>query len=172
MGELATPDTASTDVSTHVEQVVDLVVSRALTQAVLVGFSYGGYVIGGVADRVPERIARLIYLDAFLPQAGKCFLDLLPPPVRATMEAAAAEHGEGWRIPPAPVEMVGGIGALEPGVDPEHVDAVLARRGPHPIGTYRQVVDPESGTMPRIFLSCTDKAAGDPLLAQLSLIHI
>lgn len=131
--------------------------------------SYGGFVITGVADAVPDRIARLVYLDAFVPQPGRSFFDILPAPAREAMEDAAMRLGDGWRIPPAPIEMVGGIGALEPGVDPSHVDAVLSRRGPHPIGTYREVMSEpfrHSAHVPREFPVCTDKPVGDPLVAQ------
>ena len=85
------------------------------------------------------------------------------------MEAAAAEHGEGWRIPPATVEMVG-ASCPQPGVDPEHVDAVLARRGPHPIGTYARSWTPSPARCADL-LSCTDKAAGTQLLAQAATLR-
>lgn len=85
------------------------------------------------------------------------------------MERAASTYGDGWRIPPAPIETVGGLGALEPGVDRGHVDAVLARRGSHPIGTYREVMTEPfrySAHVPREYLACVDKPAGDPLVGQ------
>ena len=45
---------------------------------VLVGFSYGGLVAGGAIDRVPDRVAALIYLDAFVPVPGRSMFDLMP----------------------------------------------------------------------------------------------
>lgn len=168
VGELATPDARSTTVSTHVDQVVALVDSERITGAVLLGFSYGGYVITGVARRVPHAVSRLVYLDAFVPEPGLSLLDQLPPPVRDVIVDAADRFGDGWRIPP-PVQAVGGLGALEPGVDPDRVDAVLARRGPHPLGTYTQVTAGGAGPadeLPRTYLHCTDKPPGDPMTAQ------
>ena len=61
---LATPET---DLDTHVEDVVEVLYYEDLTDVVLVGHSYGGMVVTGVADRVPERLAHLVYLDADVP---------------------------------------------------------------------------------------------------------
>lgn len=55
---------------THIEDVVNLILFENLHDIILVGHSYGGMVISGVADRMPDRIARLIYLDALLPNDG------------------------------------------------------------------------------------------------------
>ena len=59
--------------------VVGLAEMEDLSNAVLVGHSYGGMVITGVADRVPARLSRLVYLDAFVPEDGKCTLDYVVP---------------------------------------------------------------------------------------------
>jgi pimeloyl-ACP methyl ester carboxylesterase len=66
----------NTNLSTHIEDVVQLVEYENLTDIVLVGHSYGGMVITGVADRIPERIAHLVYLDAFLPRDGQALVDM------------------------------------------------------------------------------------------------
>ncbi|HVW21104.1 MAG TPA: alpha/beta fold hydrolase [Opitutaceae bacterium] len=65
---LATP---AVGVSVHIQDVVNAIVWEDLHDVVLVGHSYGGMVITGVADRIPGRIRRLIYLDAFLPENGE-----------------------------------------------------------------------------------------------------
>jgi pimeloyl-ACP methyl ester carboxylesterase len=65
---LSSPDVG---LSTHIEDIVNLILWENLHEVVLVGHSYGGMVITGVADRVPDRIKRLIYLDAFLPENGE-----------------------------------------------------------------------------------------------------
>jgi pimeloyl-ACP methyl ester carboxylesterase len=62
--------------ATHIADVVNTILWEDLRDVVLVGHSYGGMVITGVADRVPERIHRLVYLDAFLPDSGERTLDL------------------------------------------------------------------------------------------------
>lgn len=55
---------------THIEDIVNLIRFEDLRNIILVGHSYGGMVISGVADRMPDRIARLVYLDAFVPNDG------------------------------------------------------------------------------------------------------
>ena len=62
-----------TSLSTHVDDVIGCLPDRAAAGLVLVGFSYGGLVAAGVIDRIPERVAMLVYLDAFVPcRAGQC----------------------------------------------------------------------------------------------------
>jgi len=57
--------------STHIDDVVNTILFEDLHDIILVGHSYGGMVITGVADRVPDRIQRLVYLDAFVPNDGE-----------------------------------------------------------------------------------------------------
>jgi pimeloyl-ACP methyl ester carboxylesterase len=64
--------------STHVDDVVNELRWKDLEAVVLVGHSYGGLVITGVADRIPERIASLVYVEAFIPEDGQSFSDLVP----------------------------------------------------------------------------------------------
>ena len=70
---------ADVDLDTHIADVVSLLEMEDLCDVVLVGHSYGGMVITGAADRAPERIGRLVYLDAFVPENGKCTLDYVVP---------------------------------------------------------------------------------------------
>ena len=65
---LATPEVG---LYTHIKDVVNMILFEDLKNIVLVGHSYGGMVITGVADSVPERIAQMIYLDAFVPEDGE-----------------------------------------------------------------------------------------------------
>jgi pimeloyl-ACP methyl ester carboxylesterase len=65
---LARPDVG---LSLHIEDVVNMILFEDLRDITLVGHSYGGMVITGVADRVPERIKRLVYLDAMVPNDGE-----------------------------------------------------------------------------------------------------
>jgi pimeloyl-ACP methyl ester carboxylesterase len=96
---LASPDN---DLDTHIEDVLGVLKFEDLRDVVLIGHSYGGMVATGVADRAPERIARLIYLDAFVPEDGQALADFWPEPERRRrMEAMKA--GDGWRVAPNPV---------------------------------------------------------------------
>jgi pimeloyl-ACP methyl ester carboxylesterase len=62
---------AGVNLETHIVDVVAELEARDVTDAVLVGHSYGGMVITGVADRVPERVDALVYLDALVPHDGE-----------------------------------------------------------------------------------------------------
>jgi pimeloyl-ACP methyl ester carboxylesterase len=65
---LASP---SIGLDTHISDVVNAIEFEKLTDVVLVGHSYGGMVITGVAERIPQRIRHLVYVDAFLPESGE-----------------------------------------------------------------------------------------------------
>ncbi|WP_316784532.1 alpha/beta hydrolase [Pedobacter frigiditerrae] len=70
-GERAHLASADVNLSTHVKDVVNQILYENLYDVVLVGHSYGGMVITGVADSIPNRIKKMIYLDAFLPNDGE-----------------------------------------------------------------------------------------------------
>src|SRR5690606_11511219 len=74
---------------TFVNDVVNVLVWEDLNEVILVGHSFAGLVITGVADVVPERLNRLVYLDAFILESGVSTFDTLPAQVVAKMEAAA-----------------------------------------------------------------------------------
>jgi pimeloyl-ACP methyl ester carboxylesterase len=83
LGERFHTATADIGLETHIQDIVNYILFADLRQVILLGHSYGGMVITGVADRIPERIARLVYLDAFLPENGESALDVrrgLPEP--------------------------------------------------------------------------------------------
>ena len=92
---------------THVQDVVGLIEAEELQDIVLVGQSYAGMVITGVADRVPERLSHVVYLDAFVPRDGQSLADLVGPEMMANLEQAARAQGSGWRVPPLPPQACG-----------------------------------------------------------------
>jgi pimeloyl-ACP methyl ester carboxylesterase len=61
----------------HIQQVSDLITFNSLSEIILTGHSYGGMVITGVANLLPEKIRRLVYLDAALPESGQSLFDIL-----------------------------------------------------------------------------------------------
>jgi pimeloyl-ACP methyl ester carboxylesterase len=70
MGEHSNVSNTNIDLDTHIQDVVNIILWEDLHDVVLVGHSYGGMIITGVADRVPDRIKHVIYLDALLPENG------------------------------------------------------------------------------------------------------
>ncbi len=97
---LGTPDT---NLDTHIQDVVNVLVYEDLQDVVLVGYSYGGMVVTGVVDAIPERIKQIIYLDAMVPQDGQAVADLFPEIV-AGMQEIAQQVGDGWQVPHHPPE--------------------------------------------------------------------
>jgi pimeloyl-ACP methyl ester carboxylesterase len=85
---------------THIQDILQLLRHERLSDVVLVGHSYGGMVISGVADTAPERIQTLVYLDAALPESGQAMFDFLPPARRARFIELARSRGDGWMVPP------------------------------------------------------------------------
>jgi pimeloyl-ACP methyl ester carboxylesterase len=75
--------TASVNLDTHIADVANFLTDQQITDAVLVGHSYGGMVITGAADRVPERVAGLVYVDALVPEDGDSCWSLVTEQERA-----------------------------------------------------------------------------------------
>jgi pimeloyl-ACP methyl ester carboxylesterase len=96
---LASP---SNDLKTHIQDVLAVIKYEDLRDIVLIGHSYGGMVATGVADRARDKIAQLIYLDAFVPRDGEGLFDLISPTARQGMRESA-KAGDGWRVPPNPI---------------------------------------------------------------------
>ena len=85
---------------THIEDVFAVLAFEDLHNVVLCGASYGGMAVTGAADRAPERIALLVYVDTLVPVDGQSGIDLLPEGFGALVRAAADEHGHGWVADP------------------------------------------------------------------------
>jgi pimeloyl-ACP methyl ester carboxylesterase len=77
-GERSHLNSTNIDLDTHIQDVVNLILWENLHDVVLVGHSYGGMVITGVADRIPGRLRHLVYVDALLPENGEAERDIRP----------------------------------------------------------------------------------------------
>ena len=109
---------ACPNLETHIEDVANVIRFEELTDVVLCGHSYAGMVISGVADAVPERIAALVYVDAFVPEDGDSWWDLAGDYFR---QLALDQSGsDGLRVAP-PAQR-----------DP--------RCTPHPLASFRQTI--------------------------------
>jgi pimeloyl-ACP methyl ester carboxylesterase len=118
------------NLSTHVTDIANVIKWEDLKDFVLVGHSYGGYVISGVAEQMREPIASIVFLDAFLPDDGQSLSDIASQPVREGI-AAALQRGDAALKPvPASVFRVNEK-------DRAWVDAMCT---PHPIGTFTEKV--------------------------------
>jgi len=138
------------NLSTHIREVADLLFYEDISDVVLVGHSYAGMVITGVAATAPERLKLVIYLDAYLPDEGQTEVDLWPPSMKVEIESGAIEIG-GLRPPPT-TEFLGIT-------DPEMAEWARARITPHPMATYTEPVptgDARSTALGRAYIHCTE----------------
>jgi pimeloyl-ACP methyl ester carboxylesterase len=142
---LATPDI---DLDTHIHDVVNLLYYEDLTDVVLVGWSYGGMIAAGVADRVPQRIAHVVYLDSDVPRNGDTSVPLSQ---HAFREELACNGGDSWRIPPE--FMVSKLAML-----PDEVKSwVVPRLTPHLLRTWLQPIrlTGAASSIPTTYIRCT-----------------
>jgi pimeloyl-ACP methyl ester carboxylesterase len=130
LGERADLARADTNLSTHIEDIVNVFRSEEIHSAVLLGHSYGGMVITGVADQIPEQIAALVYLDAALPEPGQAAIDVLNPG-DALLEEILVARQRGEMALPFPARA-----AQEFGIPEEE----LAKIPPHPIGSFSEPI--------------------------------
>ena len=154
LGERAHLATPQIDLDTHIQDVVNVLFYEDLHDVVLVGHSYGGMVITGVADRAPERLAHLVYLDAAVPADGQALADQVGPERRRELLERAAREGDGWQIPP---------GDLQADDPHEIVTWAAPRRRPQPLKTVTEPLRLTRGetTLPRAYVYCAGGKAPD-----------
>ena len=97
LGSTAGPLTETVTLDTHIQDVVDLMHDHDLQGVVLVGHSYGGMIVTGVAELARDRIGHLVYVDALVPEHGQTALDIMTVPMADTFRQLAVAGG-GWRM--------------------------------------------------------------------------
>ncbi|MET8979363.1 alpha/beta fold hydrolase [Streptomyces sp. NPDC004539] len=139
--------------STHVQDVVALLEAYDARDVVLVGHSYAGQVVTGVADRVPERLSARVHLDAFVGGDGDCAIGLLPAAVAGHYRESVAGSGFGWLVPVRPLERLGVTERAD-------LDWLTPRLTPHPWLTYTEPLSLAGGSelVPGVFIECVDWA--------------
>ena len=112
---------------TWITDIIQLLDAEELRDVILVGHSFGGRVVTAVADRVPQRIRSVVFLDCALAESGQSLMDQLDPSERAK-RLAMAEPSGGLSLPP--------LSALQLGIlDPADQAWVDRRVTPQPLGT-------------------------------------
>lgn len=119
------------NLSTHLTDVLNVFHYDRLDDVALVGHSYGGMVITGVGDRIPERVRALVYLDAFLPEDGQSLFDINVPANTARFIHNAGAIG-GLAVPPPPAAFFNVNAA-----DAARVDELAT---PFPIGCFTEKI--------------------------------
>jgi len=154
LGERAHLANPAIDLNTHIHDVVNVLEYENLQKVILVGHSYGGMVITGVSNEVPDRLAHVVYLDAFVPQDGQALVDITVPERReAILQLAQAAGGF---MPPFPVEQYGVFAEAD-------VRWVKPKLVPHPSKTLTtpvHVKNAAASTPPRTYIYCNNPAMG------------
>jgi pimeloyl-ACP methyl ester carboxylesterase len=101
-GERAHLLSRDVNLETHIQDIVNVLIYNDLNDVILIGHSYGGMVITGVADRLPERLAHLVYLDALVVENGENMMDAVGPEFSNWLLERANSLGDGWRVPHDP----------------------------------------------------------------------
>jgi pimeloyl-ACP methyl ester carboxylesterase len=125
--------------ATHVEDIVAAVEFERLEGVVLCAASYGGMPVTVAAERLGDRVRRIVYIDALVPLSGQCALDLLPPMFRTAVRSGLDAHGAGWRVP-MPDDLIDAL--LPPGSIPAAARRdYLARLRDHPAASFAGASD-------------------------------
>jgi pimeloyl-ACP methyl ester carboxylesterase len=174
LGEGADQATPETNLDTHIDDIVTAVDQHGLHDVTLVAHSYAAAPVTGAAGRLGSRLERLVYLDSAPFAEGMGMLDLMPPQAGEQLTKQVADHGEGWRLPMPPIEVLGSFGSLE-GLSEDQLDLMRAKAMPQPFGTYEQRLTGPAEPGPdvdRVLIACNDFRAlldaGVPMLAFLN----
>ena len=137
---------------THILDIIQVLEYENLSKVALVGHSYGGLVIGGVAEKVPERIIHLVYLDAYIPQDNKSAFDIIPGLETIYKERTLKEQGKEWLVASYEPEEFGVTNSYD-------INWMRTRLSPMPWHTHDQpirITNPEANRLPKSYISCTE----------------
>ena len=140
---------------THIEDVIEVLTRENLDHVILVGHSYAGMIITGVAEQVPHLLDRLVYVDAFIPDHGQSVLDLLPVPVVEMFRQAADGGGDGWRLRAGEAQL--DMWGLKPGAQR---DFVRARLSDFSLRCFEEAITLPTNAAARVhrtFVACTSE---------------
>lgn len=159
MGEHARGMHAGIDLDYQVDDVVQLLHYEDLAGAILVGHSYGGMVITGVADRAAGRVGHRVYLDAAYPRNGECLADHAPL-TRQTRQLSRVVDGVELFLFPETAEMIEFYGVT----DPDTREWMKPRLTPHPWACFEQPLvlrdDAAMRAIPESHIICTATRPG------------
>ena len=137
---------------TFTSDIVNVIEAEELNDIVLVGHSFGGNAISGVADVMPARIRHLVYLDAMILKGGTAPFDVLSADVVAARRKAAEDSSAGLSLPNPPASVFGVLDAAA-------AAWVDRRLTPHPLSTYTSklnITGPVGNHLPRTYIHCTN----------------
>ncbi len=156
LGERAHLMSPDIDLALMTADLVNHLHFEDLSGVVLVGHSFAGNAITGAADQAPGRLARLVYLDAIVPESGQAPFDALPREVVAQRLRQAEKSSGGLSIPPPPAAAFGVT-------DPDDAAWLESRLTPHPLRSFttsQSFRGPPGNGLPAAYVLCNDPVYG------------
>ncbi len=153
MGDRAHLLSRDITIETFVQDVAEVLVTEELSEVILVGHSFGGVSISGVADRMPEKIRHLVYLDAVVLESGKTAFSNYPPK-DVEERIAASNRANGGLAVPNPKTLPPSWGFTEGTCD---YAWVTRRITPTPLRAYMTALDlraPVGNELPKTYIHC------------------
>lgn len=138
--------------NTFIDDVANLILWENLEDVILVGHSFGGNTISGVADRLPQKIRKLIYLDAMIIQSGETPLSTLPKDVAENRIEAAKDSSNGLSLP---IPSAKAMGIFEE----DQIAIIDGKLTPHPFSTFLsplEIKNPPGNSLPLVYIKCTN----------------
>ncbi len=152
-------DARTTGLDAAISSIVDYIEAENLNDIILLGHSYGGMVITGVADRIPGRIRRLIYWNAFVPNDGECLNDMVPPHYVGLFDAISAESPDNSVMLPFPIWREAFINDGSAELAQSTYDMLNA----HPYATFTDPIklsaNPAETQIGKSYINCTEDTA-------------
>ncbi len=178
LGERKHLSSPQVNLDTHTLDVVNLIAYEDVNEVVLVGHSYAGIVITAVADRIPQRLARLVYVDTAPLPNGVALVDFYPPELRKVYKHRVAAQGDGWRLALPPWEELEQSGTAKD-LDERMRNLMQSRATDMPFGAARQpsmLNNPERAKIPKTAIWCTTSSqqvrqfidGGNPMFRELT----
>jgi pimeloyl-ACP methyl ester carboxylesterase len=160
VGERFHLGSADTNLSTHIQDVAAVIAAEELENVIVVGHSYAGMVVSGIAERHPQYLRALVYVDALVPENEEMMFDLTSAEFRAMAMADARQSCGGYLVAPPSVEFLG--------VDAAHAAWVTRRLTAHPIGTAteRLTLGATDRSIPRHYIACDSPSLSTTLLSK------
>jgi len=156
----------SIDLDTHIEDITTLLHYEDIADAIVVGHSYGGMVITGVGDRAPDRVGKLVYLDAANPVRGQSLLELAGGMIAALRPQGTVVDGVELVLVPFP-----GMGEFFGVTDPDDLAWMDERLTAHPWKCFEQPLELRNedalAAIPQYHIVCASTlATRDPVLIE------
>ncbi|MFD1007452.1 alpha/beta hydrolase [Oceanisphaera ostreae] len=157
MGDRAHLISKKISIDTFIEDLVQVINTEELEDVILVGHSFGGIPITGVADQIPDKIGHLVYFDAIVLENGKSAFSNYPKEDANARIEAASKATNGLAVPvPSPLPESWGLTVNTP-----QYDWVVRRLTPHPLASYTselKLKNPIGNHRPKTYINCTEPA--------------